>query len=74
MKSKNVFVKKCPTNVPDGWTIERWEKHWENCRRAEQHTGVAPITSDGWEKVAVMLMDQIDAKERKKAKKQKVCK
>lgn len=47
---------------PDGetWSNERWRKHWENLRRVEARTGVAPMSAIGWEKVACMLMDQLD--------------
>jgi hypothetical protein len=57
----NVLVSEEPrTPRPEGWNEQRWRKHWDNCRRAEQMTSVAPITAEGWEKVAVMLMDQTD--------------
>ena len=45
---------------PPDMTQERWAKHLENSDRAMELTGVMPITSDGWEKVAVMLMDHIE--------------
>ena len=47
---------------PDGWEPARWKKHGENCHRAERLTGFAPITAEGWEKVAVILMDQLESK------------
>jgi len=45
---------------PAGMTKERWKKLWENTTRAERMTGVAVLSAEGWEIVAVLLMDQID--------------
>lgn len=37
------------------------EKHTDNLRRAEKMTGVIVISPMAWEKVAVILMDAVDA-------------
>jgi tRNA A37 threonylcarbamoyladenosine modification protein TsaB len=46
----------CPPTIEPA----RWQKMWENAHRAEAMTGWAPITAEGWEKVAVLLMDEVD--------------
>lgn len=58
---------KCPP-TPEGWEPARWRKHWSNAKRAEYLTGVVPMSSDGWEKVAVILMDHIQGKSKRKKK------
>lgn len=57
------LIKADPIGKPGGysdWTDERWNKHWENSRRAELMTTIAPISAESWEKIAVLLMDRID--------------
>lgn len=55
------IVPSTPGPTPAGFTDERWAKLMENARRAEAYTGVAPIAKEGWEIVAVLFMDQLDA-------------
>ena len=47
---------------PAGWDKRRWKKHGENLRRIERLTGVAPLTADGWETAAVVLMNILENK------------
>ena len=47
---------------PFGWEKQRWQKHVENTCRAERLTGIVPFDADGWEKVAVLLMDKLEGK------------
>ena len=47
---------------PPGVDSARWKKHGENCRRAERLTGVAPVAAEGWEIVAVILMNMLEGK------------
>lgn len=57
------FVGETPP-CPPGVAPDRWAKHWENCRRAEDMTGIAVVQFnefDAWEKVAAMLMDLLAA-------------
>ena len=49
--------------APLGVDKKRWKKEGENLRRAERLTGVAVIAPEGWETVAVILMDMLEAKE-----------
>ena len=48
--------------APEGISDERWKKHCENASRVQETTGLLPFgMSDGWEKAAVIIMDQRDA-------------
>lgn len=59
-KQKSLFSGKCPP-PPPGWEEKRWRKHRQNTKRAYRMTGWVPLSEEGWEKVAVLLMDQLDA-------------
>jgi hypothetical protein len=41
---------------------KRWKKQMQNCQRAERLTGVAPVAAEGWETVAVILMNLLEGK------------
>lgn len=55
----------CPPSIhPD-----RWKKMHENCHRVERLTGICPFNGDGWEKVAVILMDMLEAAKKPRVRK-----
>jgi len=54
--------KPTPAPIEDGVyvTQTRWDKMIENGKRAEILTGIIPIAGTGWEKVACILMDEVE--------------
>ncbi len=44
---------------PEGVTEQRWKIMGRNLREAERLTGIAVMSAEGWETVAVILMDQL---------------
>lgn len=60
-KHRVVFTKTIGKGPPpDGMDKARWKRHGENLRRIERLTGVAPITAEGLETAAVVLMNLLE--------------
>lgn len=53
---------------PEGVTEQRWKIMGRNLRAAERLTGIAVMSADGWETVAVILMAQLREAKKQNAK------